>query len=308
MNLFLIFAAVFATSLQFASAGDELLESVRRIGAMQKTGVPFDETEYMSISDEALRNWSVSSEDDRNRFSMKMFLVHFRRAQIFSDAGDFKSAATELADEVALQVKYGGRIEFSTKSPVSFFIELIELQAQVTAETGSDPLANKVGYSFQKDGDGFTAARLELGDEIAGITVPEIGADEALALVHRLNRQGGKFVTTASRWLVVPSGRLPDVLEQATREVAFESSGKMIVHRLQTKGNSSPKVNASATTNTTSPQVPELVHPSAPKQVTEAKPSPTRSEDSTLSTPGSIIVVIIVIAIGLPWLLLKKRK
>lgn len=306
MNLTIIFAALLATSLQFASAGDELLESVRRIGAMQKTGVPFDGTEYMSISDEALRNWSASSEDDRSRFSMKMFLVHFRRAQIFSDAGDFKSAAAELADEVALQAKYGGRIEFSTKSPDSFFINLTELQAQVTAETGSDPLADKVGYSFQKEGDGFTAARLELGDDVAGITVPEIEIEEALALVHRISRQGGRFVASAPKWFVVPKGRLPDVLKQAKREVWFDATGKMTVQTLQA-GSSTKSTTTNLDSATASSQLPPVVQPPTPTKAHDVKP-PILSEKPTSSTPWSIIVVLVVVAIGLLWLLLKKRK
>ena len=67
--------------------------------------------------------------------------------------------------------------------------------------------------------------------------------------------------------------------------------------------------NPSAATHTTSPQVPALVQPSAPKRVTEAKPSSvTPSEKPTSSTPWSMIVVLVVVAIGLLWLLLKKRK
>jgi hypothetical protein len=49
--------------------------------------------------------------------------------------------------------------------------------------------------------------------------------------------------------------------------------------------------------------------PPTPKKAPEAKPSlTTPSEEPASSTPWSIIVVLIVAAIGLLWLLLKKRK
>ena len=307
-SYFLILAAFMVAFSRLASAQDGLVESIRSIGAAEKTGVPFEPTEYLAISEQAIRNWSAASQDDRVRFSMKMFLVHFRRAEIFSSSGNFKAAADELMAEALLQKEFGGRLEYATKRSDAFFEKLIALQALVTSETGSDPLAGRVSYSFEKDGDGFTAARLELGDDVAGITVPEIGADEALALVLRLNRQGGKFVATASRWLVVPKGRLPDVLKQATREVAFDSSGKMMVHRSQTQGESSPKANPPAATNTTSPQVPSPVQPPAPKKAAEAKPAVSSPSEEPASTPWLVWSVLIVAATGLLWLLLKKRE
>ncbi|MEI6655573.1 MAG: hypothetical protein WCP45_12460 [Verrucomicrobiota bacterium] len=265
--------------------------------------------QHLQASDSLLEKWSQLDGVNKARWAEKVALVHFRKAQIYANRDNCGLAAQELIEEIKIQSIFGGRIEHSTKTSDAFFEELVELQALVTAETGSDPLAGQVGYYFAKNGNGFTAARLELGDDIAGITVPEIGADEALALVYRLNRQGGKFVATASRWLVVPKGQLPDVLKQATREVAFESSGKMMVHRLKMQGDSSPKANPSAATNTTSPQVPALVQPSAPKRVIEAKPSSvTPSEKPTSSTPWAGVAVLIVAAIGLLWLLLKKRK
>ncbi len=255
---FIIVAAFVAVFSQFASAQDDLLESVRRIGAMEKADVPFDPAEYMTISDQALHAWSAASEDDRARFSLKMFLVHFRRAGIFAAAGNFSAAAAELKEEAMMQNEFGGRLEFATKSPDSFFYELVELQALVTAETGSDPLAGQVGYYFEKDGNGFTAARLELYDDVAGITVPEVGDNDALALVYRLNKQGGKFVATTPKWLVVPKGALSDVLEQATREVTFDADGKMMVRNLKAQAAPSPKADPSEADNTASPQVPSF--------------------------------------------------
>jgi hypothetical protein len=54
---------------------------------------------------------------------------------------------------------------------------------------------------------------------------------------------------------------------------------------------------------------PPSVQTQTPKKSPEAKPAPpTPSEEPTSSTPWSIIVVLIVAAIGLLWLLVKNRK
>jgi hypothetical protein len=288
------------------SAQDALTASLQRLAAIQGIKEQSNDAEYLRASSQTLQLWNAATPENKSSVAHKMALIHFERAKRLAASNDFKAAAHELTAEAAMQKEFNGRLEYATKSPDSFFRDLVELQSQVTSETGSDPLAGRVGYSFEKDGDDFTAARLELGDDIAGITVPEIGTDEALALVHRLNRQGGKFVATASRWLVVPKGLLPDVLKQATREVSFDSSGKMTVHRLQKQGESSPRSNPSAANNT---QAPSLVQPTAPKIAPTTSPAPsTPSEEPTSSTPWSIFVVLIVAVIGLLWLLVKNRK
>jgi hypothetical protein len=57
----------------------------------------------------------------------------------------------------------------------------------------------------------------------------------------------------------------------------------------------------------TDPSQSPKVQPPAPKKAPEAKPS-TPSEESTSSTPWSVVAVLIVAAMGLLWLLLKGRK
>lgn len=303
MKLHVALSLLASSCLCFAQDG--LTASLRKLATIQ--GIKqADDAEYLRESSQTLQLWNAATPEDKSNVAHKMALIHFERAKRLAAANDFKTAASELTAEAAIQKEFDGRLEFATKSPDSHFRDLVELQARLAAETGSDPLAGRVGYSFEKDGDGYIAARLELGDDIAGITVPEIGADEALALVHRLSRQGGKFVTSASKWLVVPKGPLPDVLKQATREVAFDSSGKMMVHRLHAQGESSPNANPSAATNA---QAPSLVRPTAPKKAPEAKHTPTTpSEEPASSTPWSIIIVLIVTVLGLLWLALKNRK
>jgi hypothetical protein len=305
-----IFTFILAVGIAWATPAfsQELLDSIRRIVSIEKSEIPYKPAEYLAETDNAIRAWNKASTDERTQFAIKMFLVHFRRAEILAASGNFKAASEELTAEAVMQKEFGGRIEFATKSPDTFFRDLIELQALVTAETGSDPLVDKVGYSFQKEGDGFTAARLELGDDVAGITVPEIKSEEALALVHRISRQGGRFVASAPKWFVVPKGRLPDVLKQAKREVGFDSTGKMTVQTLQA-GSGIESVITKLDSSTASSQLPPVVQPPTPTKAQESKPThPATSVKPITSTPWGLILILIVAAIGLAWLLLKQRK
>jgi hypothetical protein len=299
-------ALLLIISATVCTAGEALNATLHKLAAIQDIKDHPTDTEYLQVSSQALQMWSAASPEEKDAVAHRMALIHFERATRLAASGNFKAAASELSEEATMQKVFGGRIEFATKSPDAFFRDLIELQAQVTAETGSDPLADKVGYSFQKEGDGFTAARLELGDDVAGITVPEIESEEALALVHRISRQGGRFVASAPKWFVVPKGRLPDVLKQAKREVGFDSTGKMTVQTLQAgSGTKSTTTNLDSPTATS--QLPPVVRPPTPTKAHEVKP-PILSEKPTSSTPWSIVAVLVVVAFGLLWLLLKKRK
>ena len=292
-------------------AGPEaLISSLQKLKSIQGIHSGASDEEYLQASGQTLQLWIAATPEDKASVAHRMALIHFERARRLATSGNFKAAAEELRAEAVMQKEFDGRLEFATKSPDSFFLELVELQALVTAETGSDPLAGQVDYYFEKNGNGFTAARLELGDDAAGITVPEFGADDALALVYRLNKQGGKFVATTPKWLVVPKGELPDVLEQATREVAFDADGRMTVRNLKVQqAEPSPKTDPSAADNAASPQVPSHVQLPAPKKPTEQKPTPsTPSEEPASSTRWPVVVAVIGAALGLLWLLHKKRK
>lgn len=60
--------------------------------------------------------------------------------------------------------------------------------------------------------------------------------------------------------------------------------------------------------SSTSLPVTQGTQPSRPPATTSTSPSPTPREEPASSTPWSIIVVLIVAAIGLLWLLLKRRS
>ena len=92
----------------------------------------------------------------------------------------------------------------------------------------------------------------------------------------------------------------PNLIEGATRVIAT------IRNTDKPAAPSSPQSDPFAQTTPT-PKPPPVVQPPAPKKAPEAK-TVTPSEEPTSPTPWSIIVVLIVAALGLLWLLLKNRK
>lgn len=304
-----IFAFWLLLTYSMIAAPEALISSLQRLKSIHDVKGRASDAEYLQASDQTLQLWSAADPEDKASIAHRMAFIHFERARRLAGSGNFKAAADELRAEAAIQQDFEGRLEFATKSPDRFFQDLVELQAQVTAETGSDPLVAQVGYSFEKDGDGFTAARLELGDDVAGITVPEVGDHEALALVYQLNKQDGKFVAMAPKWLVVPKGKLPDVLEQATHEVAFDPEGRMSVHNLKAQAGPFPKSSPSAEGNAASSPVPSHVQPPAPNMPTEQKPAPsTPGEKPALSTRWPVVAVVVMAMLGPLWVWLKKGK
>jgi hypothetical protein len=86
---------------------------------------------------------------------------------------------------------------------------------------------------------------------------------------------------------------------------------KMILAEISKTGisvNASPSTLAPSLVASSGPS-PPIVQPPSPKKAVEAKPLvPTPSEEPASLTPWSIIVVLILAALGLLWLLLKNRK
>lgn len=300
MKYLFIFWLLLTTGI--IAAPEALIFSLQRLQSIQELGNGASEAEYLQASDQTLQLWNTAAPEERADVAYRMALIHFERARQFATSGNFKAAADELKAEAVVQKEFGGRLEFATKSPDHFFRELVELQALVTAETGSDPLAGQVGYYFGKDGNGFTAARLELSDDAMGITVPEIGEHDALALVYRLDRQGDKFMTTTPKWLVVPKGELPEVMKQATREVGFDTDGRMTVRHLKAPTESS------GTDSSASPQDTSQVPASELKKPTGQKAAPSTPAEESFSVQWWTWVAVGVVTLGLLWVLIKKRS
>ena len=70
----------------------------------------------------------------------------------------------------------------------------------------------------------------------------------------------------------------------------------------------SSTVNAPPESREATPKPPPVVQPQAPKKALEAKPTSSPSEEPASSTPWSVIVILIVAALGLLWLVLKRRS
>jgi hypothetical protein len=188
--------------------------------------------EKLRLADDLLKEWANLDKENQTRWSDKVFVVHFLKAEILASTGEYKEAVKELQAEWKLQGGADGRLEYSTKNPDGFFVRLVELQALLTAKTGADPLAEGVDYVFKKEGDGFMAARIELYEEVNQITVP-VAEGEKLAVVHRITKKDDDFEVTSTRCLVVPEGKIRDVLREARREITFTEDGKLVVRELK---------------------------------------------------------------------------
>jgi hypothetical protein len=105
---------------------------------------------------------------------------------------------------------------------------------------------------------------------------------------------------------VIPDAERPTAEQLRAYEASF---GKL--EELATKGALPKSAPKSQTTPTQASVIPPAVPavPTARKKAPSTAPAPsTPSEEPTSSTPWSVIIVLIVAAIGLLWLLVKKRK
>lgn len=278
--IFLCLAAFLAGDLSAQS----LIESIQRLGTFEKDFSKWDEKQYFDASKEALRLWKSATDEEKARFAHKMFLVHFRRAEILASSGDFTGAAVELTEEGKMQKMYDGRLEYSTKSPETFFENLAKLQAGVAQTTGSDPLAGLTDYLFRKQGQKYIVARQELDPEVKGITVDGINESETLAQVLEVSAQDGQTIIERTRWVVGPKGKVEETLQRATREVSFDEDGRLSAKPISAPvlgGSEPPAPQPSATPSaaTPAPAVPVLTAMPA------ASPKPTTPVVQTPAVP-----------------------
>jgi hypothetical protein len=163
--------------------------------------------------------------------------------------------------------------------------------------------------SYNQDGkvahqETFDASALDLDKRLQAAVAPYASSGkpalEMISLVEYLKQPNAE-------WRAVDTTRQFNLRNQHQR--ADEQERLRQVGQL-TRGEavSGLSTNAATTTQATPSPPPPMVQPPAPKKSPEAKPAPTSSEQSTSKTPWSIIVVLIVAAIGLLWLLVKKRK
>jgi len=231
MRLQLLVPALCFLGAAFSFAGeDEFRNALKAYEHVWKAETPAEEK--LRLVDDLLKEWEKLDDERRGSWENRFETVHFRKAEILASMGKFKESAQELVTESKENPR--GQLEYSTRNPDAFFHRLVELQACLTAETGADPLANAVDYVFEKEGDGFMAARFELYPEVHQIEVPMVEGEKLLK-VHHLRREDGKFQITSTDWLVVPEGKIREVMKKPLREVTFDDNGKMEVQKVKGK-------------------------------------------------------------------------
>lgn len=135
---------------------------------------------------------------------------------------------------------------------------------------------------------------LQVGSYYLNRSVNEGGADLQKAVKHF-----GSIVAREVRESAMADHRL-----KAVDLNELERSGSPRVLPQEKAGN----LGSSTTSLEVPKESPSRSLLSPPKPLTEKPRTPTSSEELLSSTPWSIIVVLIVAAIGLLWLLVKKRK
>lgn len=227
-------------------AGDTL-ELKRTLSLLRSADQPFKNSrDYLQEVGETLTQWEQLPLEDRGTTAHLISGLYFERALWFTNNYRFEEAAGELSREAAFQSEYGGELQFLTKSPDQFFEKLVTIQATVADNTGVDPLAGLVTYSFEKKDNGFRASRVERFTDIMGIEVPELRDGERIATVHDIRKVGGDFDVVDTRWLVIPDGELPAVLTQASRSIQFAENGKLEVTQQPSKTVDRPSKTQSA--------------------------------------------------------------
>jgi hypothetical protein len=176
--------------------------------------------------------------------------------------------------------------------------------------------------SYNQDGkvahqETFDASALDLDKLLQAAVAPYASSGkpalEMISLVEYLKQPNAEWraVDTTGQFNLRNQHQRADEQErlrqvgQLTRGEAVSSLSTNAATTTQTTPTPTPT--PTPPTPPTPPPPPPMVQPPAPKNATEAKPS-TPSEESTSSTPWSIIVVLVVAATGLLWLLLKGRK
>lgn len=245
----------------------------------------------------ALEAWERLSLEQQASDWPLMSLAYVTQSEYSLQHNDFQSAAKHLRNAGLLQKKFNGRLEYSTKSPGTFFVRLAKLQATITESTGNDPLSGLIQYFFQKEG-GYLAARRELDAEVNGITIPGIAENETIAQLLELAIQDGKAIVKKTRWFIGPKASVAKTIDEANREVSFDSNGRLIVIPLaKTNGNDSPLTEQQAAHS-----------PERPKNASDIKSSPPQPAEPVRTKPWVVSAIAVGTAIGLLWLLLKKRK
>lgn len=194
--------------------------------ATQPTGlVPASQSRPVLTTLDAI--WKALPQSEKEAAWPRMALAYIGQSEVELASNSASEAARQLKAAGSLYQRFGGRIEYATKSPNAFFERLAKLQAGVAQATGADPLSGMTDYLFRQQGDKYIVARQELDPEVEGITVDGVTELEVLAQVLQVSTQDGQAMIERTRWVVGPKGRVEETLRRATREVSFDENGRL---------------------------------------------------------------------------------
>jgi hypothetical protein len=154
--------------------------------------------------------WQALPQSEKEAAWPRMALAYIGQSEVELASNSASEAARQLKTAGTLYQRFGGRIEYSTKSPNAFFERLAKLQAGVAQATGTDPLSGMADYLFRQQGDKYIVARQELDPEVKGITVNGVAEYEVLAQVLQVSAQDGQAMIERTRWVVGPKGRVEE--------------------------------------------------------------------------------------------------
>jgi hypothetical protein len=260
---------------------------------------------------EALRQaWQAAPDAVRSEAAYRYAQAAIRTARQLVNSGKHEIAASLLKEAGTVAKSYPvvlGRGRHATA-----FEDIASVHASVMAATNSDPLEGMpTSYEIGRMAAGFYALQLSPdGDRTTSIAAPTalegLASNESAGTILRIDSKGTVLqalpvaITDGSGPL---RSRLSSIFEH--QPAGPRGPSRYVKHGAETFF--AAQTDTTPTTKSTS-----LVSSPSPKNGTKeppAKPMPTTtSGEPTSSTSWSIIVVLIVAAIGLLWLMLKNRK
>lgn len=317
-----------AKSISGAGGPQAMEEAAQKLRAWQKQQGP-----------------DFNPQDEQQRASLD--LIEFALAKAWERAGDYNKALEHLKRE-ALENGGGGLLESTrnpssfAKSVFALHSEIMSHTGVTSSIPGSGydvfavaPEAKPHEFVFVYGSDGefqsdFTTEGVEANEQKKMIYLFEPDAQGRYAVADRAQviADRARFTVSARKngaesYLVLggikkvigykPTSGYPDVTVSPLGQIELRvGAGKIeqplaAIERVtapqQDKGSSTTPSKAAATTPSPSVSLP----PTKIKASEAAKLAPL-AEEPTSSTPWSIIVILIVVATGLLWLLVKNRK
>lgn len=274
--------------------------------ATQPTGaVPASQSRPVLINLDAL--WQALPQSKKEAVWPHMALAYIGQSEVELASNSANEAARQLKAAGSLYQRFGGRIEYATKSPTVFFERLAKLQAGVAQMTGTDPLSGMTDYLFRREGDKYIVARQELDPEVKGITVDGVTETETLAQVLEVSAQDGQALIEKTRWLVGPKGKIEETLRRATREVSFDEDGRLSAKPLSAsvfpadgrRGEATPQLLATPAPPTPGPSATPAASQQPATPVVQTPSAPIEHRAPVWPWVVGILALVVIVAVAL---------